>query len=468
MKKLSLLSLLFVFFFLAGCASTKVDLEAEKYFSEGNYSASASVIQKSINKKNPPIDKALDVAILNHYSKNYLQSSKDFNKTDRQMEDAYTKSISKSTGAASLNENISDYTGNVYEYLLINAFNSLNYYNMGEFDEALVEIRKIENKQKEYISKYGELALQDLDVDTDTLTESAKTMNVNMREVYRQTPRKPTEDDIYKDSAFAHYLAALMYIKDKSGTPELHVREYEAINRGIKCASLRDDLKIPSGMGRLDFVSLAGKIIRRKEGTVYFPSFAANGTPIFLTSVTIGDITIPAFRLKYVYPYVEADKNGNLVKPSDSISSIKVTLSDGSNARLNLIEWFDEAVQKDVALRARKDFIRSIFRSTTKKAAAVTSAAVAIRATPEKFRSITEIAVTKALDAVDLAETADIRQCRYFPSFAAGGGFTLKPGVYSAKVEYFDTNENLVGTETFENLEVTAGRPTIVESICIK
>ena len=32
----------------------------------------------------------------------------------------------------------------------------------------------------------------------------------------------------------------------------------------------------------------------------------------------------------------------------------------------------------------------------------------------------------------------------------------------------FDTNENLVGTETFENLEVTAGRPTIVESICIK
>ena len=95
MKKLSLLSLLFVFFFLAGCASTKVDLEAEKYFSEGNYSASASVIQKSINKKNPPIDKALDVAILNHYSKNYLQSSKDFNKTDRQMEDAYTKSISK-------------------------------------------------------------------------------------------------------------------------------------------------------------------------------------------------------------------------------------------------------------------------------------------------------------------------------------------------------------------------------------
>lgn len=467
MKKLSLFSLFFVFL-LIGCASTKVDLEAEKFFSEGNYSACASVIQKSISKKNPPIDKALDVAILNHYSKNYLQSSKDFNQTDRQIEDAYTKSISKTAGAASLNENISDYTGNVYEYLLLNAFNSLNYYNMGEFDEALVEIRKIENKQKEYISKYGELALQDLDVDTEALADSAKTINVNMREVYRSVPRKPTEEDIYKDSAFAHYLAALMYIQDKSGTPELHVREYEAINRGVKCASLRDDLKIPSGMGRLDFVSLAGKIICRKEGTVYFPSFAANGTPVFLTSVTIPGVTIPAFRLKYVYPYVEADKNGNIIKPEDSISSIKVTLSDGSSVRLGLIELFDEAVQKDVALRARRDFTRSIFRSTTKKATAVAAAATAIRATPEKFRAITEIAVTKSLDAVDLAESADIRQCRYFPSFAAGGGFTLKPGSYSATVEYFDTNGNLVGTEAFENLEVAAGRPTIVESVCIK
>lgn len=467
MKKLSLFSLFFVFL-LIGCASTKVDLEAEKFFSEGNYSACASVIQKSISKKNPPIDKALDVAILNHYSKNYLQSSKDFNQTDRQIEDAYTKSISKTAGAASLNENISDYTGNVYEYLLLNAFNSLNYYNMGEFDEALVEIRKIENKQKEYISKYGELALQDLDVDTEALADSAKTINVNMREVYRSVPRKPTEEDIYKDSAFAHYLAALMYIQDKSGTPELHVREYEAINRGVKCASLRDDLKIPSGMGRLDFVSLAGKIICRKEGTVYFPSFAANGTPVFLTSVTIAGVTIPAFRLKYVYPYVEADKNGNIIKPEDSISSIKVTLSDGSSVRLGLIELFDEAVQKDVALRARRDFTRSIFRSTTKKATAVAAAATAIRVTPEKFRAITEIAVTKSLDAVDLAESADIRQCRYFPSFAAGGGFTLKPGSYSATVEYFDTNGNLVGTEAFENLEVAAGRPTIVESVCIK
>lgn len=467
MKKLSLFSLFFVFL-LIGCASTKVDLEAEKFFSEGNYSACASVIQKSISKKNPPIDKALDVAILNHYSKNYLQSSKDFNQTDRQIEDAYTKSISKTAGAASLNENISDYTGNVYEYLLLNAFNSLNYYNMGEFDEALVEIRKIENKQKEYISKYGELALQDLDVDTEALADSAKKINVNMREVYRSVPRKPTEEDIYKDSAFAHYLAALMYIQDKSGTPELHVREYEAINRGVKCASLRDDLKIPSGMGRLDFVSLAGKIICRKEGTVYFPSFAANGTPVFLTSVTIAGVTIPAFRLKYVYPYVEADKNGNIIKPEDSISSIKVTLSDGSSVRLGLIELFDEAVQKDVALRARRDFTRSIFRSTTKKATAVVAAATAIRATPEKFRAITEIAVTKSLDAVDLAESADIRQCRYFPSFAAGGGFTLKPGSYSATVEYFDTNGNLVGTEAFENLEVAAGRPTIVESVCIK
>ena len=65
------------------------------------------------------------------------------------MEQTRTKSISQAAGATVLNENITEYNGNIYEYLLINAFNSLNYYNLGNLEEALVEIRKIENKQNE-------------------------------------------------------------------------------------------------------------------------------------------------------------------------------------------------------------------------------------------------------------------------------------------------------------------------------
>lgn len=468
--QLVLRTAVFLCFLLCGCASSGIDSVAlDEAFYAGDYSLCAELIQNaSKSKKHSQIDRLLDIAILEHYAKSYEASSRTFSDADRAIEAAYTKSIAKAVGAASLNEGISEYAGNVYEYILLNAFNSLNYYNMGERDEALVEIRKIEIKQKEYIAKYGELALEDEEADYSSANSFAKSIHVSMDSVYRRIPRKPTEADLYKDSAFAHYLAALLYLQDKSGSPELHAREYSALSRGAGYASLKEDLAVPAGMGRLDIISLAGKIIERQEGTVYIPSFAENGTPLFITSIEVNGAVIPAFRLKYVYPYVQEDKSGNLIRPPDSIQSVTVTLDGGDSSRLKLIEWFDDAVRKDVAVKARKEFTRSIVRSTAKKAAAVTSASFAISAAPEKLRFLAEIAAVKSLDAVDLAETADVRQCRYFPSFAAGGGFTVRPGMYSGKIEYFDAQGNLAGTDRFENIRVSPGEIAIVESVCVK
>lgn len=459
----------FLCFLLCGCASSRIDNAAlDEAFSIGNYSLCAELIRNTVSKKNPQIDRLLDAAILEHYAKSYEASSKSFSEADRAIEATYTKSIARAVGAASLNEGFSEYAGNIYEYILLNAFNSLNYYNRGELDGALVEIRKIEIKQKEYIAKYGELALEDEEADYSSVNSFSKSIHVSMDSVYKRIPRRPTEADVYKDSAFAHYLAALLYLQDKSGSPELHAREYSAINRGAGYASLKEDFALPAGMGRLDIISLAGKIIERQEGTVYIPSFAENGTPLFITSVEVNGAVIPAFRLKYVYPCVQEDKDGNLIRPQDSIQAVQVTLDSGNSAQLKLVEWFDDAVRKDVAVKARREFTRSIVRSTTKKAAAVASASFALSAAPEQLRFLAEIAAVKSLDAVDLAETADVRQCRYFPSFAAGGGFTLQPGIYSGKVEYFDMQGNSAGTERFENIRVFPGEITIVESVCVR
>ena len=464
---------------VVSCASSKGDDEARGAFQVGNYTAAARSTQKQIKKGVGQVDKKLDAAILLHYAKAYQKSADAFNQTDRDIEAAFTKSISRGVASAAFNENADEYSGNIYEYLLLNAFNCLNYYAMGDLDEALVEIRKIENKQKEYVARYGELALAaDEDEGGKEAEAASKTMNVDLHSVRQSTPRKPTEDDIYKDSAFAHYLAALLYLEDASGTPELHARQYAALNAGFECASLDEDFAIPQGKGRLDFVSLSGKIVERREGVIYFPPFAAGGTPLFITSLRIGDVVIPAFRLKYVWPYVPEDETGTLVRPADFINCVRVSVCEGekysskahevARAELKLVEWFDEAVQKDVALKARGEFNKSIWRSTTKKAAAVTAAAALIQATPENFRVLAEIAATKSLDAVDLAETADTRQCRYFPALACGGGFSLDEGVYSARVEYFDARGRQAGSETFDALEVKAGRIKLVETVCAR
>ncbi len=467
MKKNKRIFFLFIALILSGCASTGKNDKLDKELLSGDYASCAREVQHEINKKHPEIDRELDAAVLFHYAGEWEKSTKLFESADEHIEKAFTKSITRTAGAAALNENLSEYSGNIYETILLNAFNSLNYYRMGEVDEALVEIRRIEIKQKEYIAKYGELYLEETD-DYSSVQTSAKTMNINLREVYTKTPSAPTEDDIYKDSAFAHYIAALLYLQDNSDEANLHAREYRALNSGVKCADINSAFSFPQDKARLEFVSLAGKIIERQEGTVYFPSFAKNGTPLFITSLRIDDIVVPAFRLKYVYPFVPLDKTGHIIKSPDAIVSARVTLSNGTGTEFEMIEWFDEAVRKDVAMKAHRAFTRSLARSTAKKATAVTSAVMLIRSTPKEFRLLAEIAATKSLDAVDLAETADIRQARYFPSMALGAGLTVPPGTYDARIEYFTARGAKAGEENIRDIKATAGHTEIVESVFIR
>lgn len=413
------------------------------------------------------IDTQIDVAMAQHYEKEYSYSAATFNRTDILMEQARTKSISQAAGATVLNENITEYNGNIYEYLLINAFNSLNYYNLGNLEEALVEIRKIENKQKLYVNLYGDLVLSKDEEDYSALENAGSYMSLDMGQIYESFPREPKESDIYRDSAFAHYLAALMYLQYGGGSPELHSKQYKALWSQSNQASLDDDLSIPKGYGRLDFIALGGRIICRHEKELYFPDYDGDGIGDFIPSLRIDGVTIPAFRLKYVYPAIFEDAEGHVAFPGTRISKIHVVLSDGRETNLELVENLDLAVQKDVASKAKKAFVRSLFRSTLKKASAVSAAAVGISSTPADFRFLAELAAIASLEAVDLAETADVRQAKNFPSVIYGGGFTLESGLYSGKIEYFDKNGKCLYCEYFKDIQVKEGIPVIVESVCL-
>ena len=426
--------------FLAGCASSKVDhAKFDKCFESGEYGVCAEMLEKTRAAEN--IDTAIDISLLKNYAGNYKGSSECFEATNQALDDAFTKSITKGFAAAVGNENAKDYSGNVYEYILVNAFNSLNYHNMGELKEALVEIRRIENKQKEYINKYGELILSDENVSKSAMS-SASSLGINMNSVNSAIPEKAKRSDVYMDSPFAHYIAALLYLKDDSGDPELHEREYRALNPNG--ASLAEDFNIPRGMGRLDVVALAGKIKERVEDNVVIPFY-------------ISDIPEMNPHLKYVWPSVKGVPDGNY--------TVRVKLSTGETKALAVVENFDEAVNKDVATKAKKAFVKSFVRSTVKEASVVASAIVTYKAcSNDMLRKLALISIGPAINAVNLTETADIRQAKYFPGRVCGGGFTLKPGTYSITVEYF-SGTNLIASEKIDNIAVKAGNITLVESV---
>lgn len=440
MKKGFYLLSVVCFVLFVGCASTKIDqVKFDQCFDSGEYATCASMLEKT--KAAESIDTAIDISLLKNYARDYNGSLEYFNATNAAIDESFTRSITKGIAATVANEKASDYVGNVYEYMIVNAFNSLNYYNLGDLKEALVEIRMIENKQKEYIKKYGELILNE-EEDSSAAYKSASSLGIDMNEYKNSIPENAKETDIYKDSSFAHYLAALMYLQDDSGDPELHAREYYALNPNG--ATLKEEFSIPYGKGRLSIVALAGKIKERIEAFVQIPFY-------------IYDIPAMNPHLKYVWPTVNGVPNGDY--------KVKVTLKNGDSKFLDDVENFDDAVNKDVASKAKKAFMRSFIRSTIKEGSVVASAVITYNTCKNDFlRELALIAIGPAVNAINLTETADIRQSKYLPGKICGGGWTLEPGTYSIFVEYYNADK-LIASEQIDNIEILPNQITLVESI---
>ncbi len=80
--------------------------------------------------------------------KNYEQSNKVFLKADKLSDQQDYHSASRVVGATLLNEEMIQYKGDTFEKLFINAAAALNYLQLGLQDDALVEVRRINDKFK--------------------------------------------------------------------------------------------------------------------------------------------------------------------------------------------------------------------------------------------------------------------------------------------------------------------------------
>lgn len=392
--------------------------------------------------KNPDIAKQLDQGLLLHYEKDYEYSAESLEKTTLAIDDAFTKSISRQVGAAALSENISEYSGNIYEYLLVDTFNSLNYYHSGDLDSAYSRLVRTGDKQREYMAKYGNVVLLDDEADGDKLRKSMRSANLTETPYNSDDyPVKPTEANLYKTSPLADYLQIVIGAQNGSQVDEFIVRELKSIAPQVETDSANLNTK-----GRIEVLSLTGKIGQRYNKEVFIVS------PIQV---------VDSFLIYYKYAWPAFDKLHSIVS-NKTVKS--VTLSDGTKKQPVLLEDFDKDCENDVIVTARRAAWRSIVRSTITKTTAIISAKAAYEAarnTNELAGALAWVGLQGGLIALDIKEVADTRQSIALPSKAYCTGFTVAPGVYSVKVEYSDGT-----TETIENIKVKPGKPVLVESIC--
>lgn len=420
--------------------------------------------------KKPDIALELDRGMLLHFLGEYLMASDKMESTTTAIDDAFTKSIMASFASATLNENISSYTGNIYEYLLVDAFNALNYYNMGDVESALSRVNRVGDKQREYAAKYGEIALRDDSSakDEKDVADSLSKMNarVNPDEFL---PPKPTEKNLYKTSPFADYLQIVLAAQNGSYVDDFIVRELKTVAPQVSCESA--DLK--GNKGRVEVLALTGSIAQRHS----IPGVDSEGRPI-INSIDFDPKKIainpnqglyintyipfggfPVF-LKYDWPVFDRDS----IQSNVTVSNVTLISKDGVRSEIPvLLEDFDMDCENDVAVKARKAARRSITRSTiTKITAYLSSYAIveAAKSRSELAAALAEVASIPALNAIDLKEIADVRQCVAFPSKAYCAGFTCEPGIYQVEVKYSDGR-----IDRIDNVVVKKGKPVLVESM---
>lgn len=516
------LSDLFVFFLLimiTSCASTgglssrQTKLKETQYLNDlndGKYKPCLDYLNSLYKKKKPDMTNRirdnLDMGMLHHYMGEYKNSLEILNETDALMHQAFTKSITQGIAAAAINDTVKEYGGTAYEYYYINIFNALNYYNLGDFDEAAVEIRKLNNKQKEYILKYGDLLYEnslssgiDSDDEEEKLEEAYQMLDFDRSQLQGSSPESPTKADIFRDSPLARYLSLLFYMMEgDEDNARLDSKTLAVLNGSFDAS---DDLKVVSGKGRLNVLAFSGLIGRRGEqririgpfSGIYYHHRTKNGS---------SSLVIPPFDLEFTYPVypspqsydsqvftVPADIFAPVVSltpgnyqyiplSQDCVTSVKLCLDNGREYDFSLLEDLNYAVQGDVNLKAKAAFSRSVVRSLIKKTTAMITSSIGLTAAREslgddasflEFLAYTAsyIAVTKTIDAIDTTEIADIRQAYVLPAKANACGVFLEPGVYSFTVKYYSGNK-VVYSQKFKDIIIEEGKPTLVESLCAK
>ena len=487
--------------FFVSCASSKMTNSLYlSYLDSGDYEPCISYLEEK-NKSEKNSDRVrdeFDLAMMRHFQKDYDSSLEILNKTDRLMDDMVTKSVTKGALALLFNENAAEYAGNPYEYVYINIFNALNYYNKGDFDEAAVEIRRMNEKQRKFLSDYGEWISDENFSDDGKISSAYSVLKLDDETVKNSFPEKPTEDDIFRDSATARYLSIVFAMMDdsvnNSWNIEADTATFKALNPSF---DIESESSLSDGMGRLDIIAFSGLIGRRGERRVRigpFPGLQFESEKRF--------VFIPPFDIEFVYPEFPAPqkslepvpmgtigwgpsftiypgKNEIIKMPENGVSKIQLLCENGRKEEFSLLEDFNYAVAHDVRMKARRAYSRSVKRSLAKKLSSVVAASAGMAVAEQNVRenenflgiaayAVAYLTAAKLIDQVDKTETADIRQVYALPARSYAAGLELEPGKYSFKVQYFSENGSLIKEETFSDIEVKKGKTVLVESSCQK
>jgi hypothetical protein len=355
----------------------------------------------------------LDLGMALHVAGRYGESSKHFARSEDRMEAFYTRKVSRAAGAILANENVEEYRGDHSDRALVHIFHALNYVQSGELDEALVEVRRLEA----------------------FLDERARNMEHGSVS--------------YKDDAFAHYLAALLY--EDADRPDDARISYEAAKKAYHDYAEHYNIPAPSfpfpgnlgSDGELVFLHYNGPAPHKKSvstaggGNSEEPSSGKDKTSTQTTPSTARNSFV-----KIAVSAVDAGKAGLIAagKVTDRVAGAVLNIAypeyvqNGFSIKQSQVE-LDQKIWKTELV----EDIFAIVKQDLNERLAVLKSRSAMRATVKFLGTVTGVDATGS-------EFADVRYWQTLPSQIRIARIRLPAGEHQVTLRYLDEAGTLVSS----------------------
>jgi hypothetical protein len=371
----------------------------------------------------------LDLGMVQHDENLYKDSDASFAAAEDRMEELFTRSIHRSAGTFLLNDNTTEYSGEVFERALMNAFCALDYLFLGSPDDALVEARKV----TAYLARFN---------------------------AFMQGKSG------YKDSAFAQYLSGMLF--EQNGDADDARISYDAADAAYKWygpyyGTPEPRFDVPS-YGDLDRQGLGEVVLLHYNGKAPIKvsrTFQVAWNEAMLAVNQSGDSEADSARFRNA---LNAGVLGNAITVSypeyvqDPYEISSSRMEAGGKAS-------DSQLMEDVSAIARRALedrntairMRAIARATIKFVLAKAASDEVEKRAGQGFGLLARM-ITSATAAA--TEVADTRGWTTVPAQIRMARLALPPGKQDVTVTFTGRNGEPEGSYTFKDVEVVKGRRT--------
>lgn len=445
----------------------------EEDLSSRFYSNAAERIEKArIEGKYEGKDKVLyflDMGIALHFAGRYQESNQYLEQAEIAIEENFTKSISKMIISFLLNDNVLDYAGEDYEDIFTNIIKTLNYVHLGESEDAIVEVRRINLKLSKLQDKYSNMA--------EELSKSKK---------------------LQENEADICFIPGKVNLRHSVTGSYLSMLGYKSMGKWDEVSIDRRNF-IEASYGRLEGFSEKVLSPASEETVPVYTLCFAGKSPVKVQSTLLLDydpdlnmarVMMPGKEKKEINSFKYKGENEmhikfaipTIVRRKTRIRNIRTFINGKEHGEMYFIEDFGEIATETFNIKKPIIYLRAALRALIKAAIdAKTKENIDKKYEDKKEDSDVEEEVKDqgknkfmagllkfAVDAVtDITENADLRCWRTMPGRVYGGRIDLVPGEYEIAFAYIDERGNVVDLER-KTVSVNKNGLNLIEGVSYK